>query len=381
MGARFSLGRMTVALAVLAVAPFALGFGPPGVAGSEPNGVLLTASRVPAVIAMTEPVTTSAAAVVLDQASGRVLYAKNADSRRAPASLTKIMTAIVAVENSSPTDIVEVHTARWDLGDGSVMGLRDGEVLTMRDLLIGLLLPSGNDAALAIAEHIAGSESRFVSLMNAKAQELGLRQTHFANSHGLDDPAHYSSAYDLGQLGRYALSKPLIAEIVSMPSATVVGQKWRYDLQNTNPLFDAMDGVTGVKTGTTDEAGYCLVGSVTRGGRATVFALMDSQDRRGDSKKLVDFVYKHYVAWGLDLPASPFYSVVGITGNLFVLKAAKTVPSVLPVWQGGGGLREIRLDAGLPLTGTAGSPVGKVLFALGDGSAVESELYVVRNTD
>jgi hypothetical protein len=165
------------------------------------------------------------------------------------------------------------------------MGLAASEVLTVRDLLYGLLLPSGNDAAVALAEHVAGSEDAFVKLMNEAAAVLGLAETHFANSHGLDDSEQRSSAADLLKLAEADLAFPLFAEIVAQPSAYAAGRS----LVNTNQLLGIYRGADGVKTGTTTAAGECLVASATRGGHRLLAVVLGSTDRYGDAEKLFDY--------------------------------------------------------------------------------------------
>ena len=170
-------------------------------------------------------------------------YMKNALLRNAPASTTKMMTAIVTVENSNLDDIVTISRKRGM--DGSVMGLYTGQQLTVKELLYGLLLCSGNDAAVALAEHIGGDMESFARLMNEKAEELGLKDTHFVNSHGLDAEGHYSNAYELAKIGAYALSHDIIKEIVGTKFAHIAGR----NLTNTNELLGYYEGVYGLKTG------------------------------------------------------------------------------------------------------------------------------------
>src|SRR3990172_91439 len=176
------------------------------------------------------------------------------------------MTALLALERGQLDRLVRVDVDASQLGYSSVMGLRPGEELTLEDLLYGLLLPSGNDAALAVAGHLGGSVARFVDLMNQRAAELGLVNTHFANPHGLDAPEHYSSAADLVRLARTAMANPTFAKIVSTRERTVRGKLATYELRNTNRLLGTYPGVDGVKTGSTDAAGQCLVAAAQRGG-------------------------------------------------------------------------------------------------------------------
>ena len=165
------------------------------------------------------------------------------------------------------------------------MGLVSGETLTVRDLLYGLLLPSGNDAAVALAEHVAGSQDAFVRLMNETGAALGLKNTTFTNPHGLDDPAQVSTAVDLAALAKAAFAYPLLARIVATPTAQIAGRK----LTNTNELLGAYQGVDGVKTGTSDAGGECLVASVTRNGHRLLVIVLGSADRYADARTLLDY--------------------------------------------------------------------------------------------
>ncbi len=193
--------------------------------------------------------------------TGSVLYEKNADERRLIASLTKIMTALVVLERTDPEEKVCVRP-EWTDVEGSRMGLVLGETLTVRDLLYGLLLESGNDAALALAGHCAGSAGAFAGLMNGNAAELGLSSTRFENPHGLDGAEQYSSARDLAALTAAAMSNETFAAIVGTRSAVVGGRT----LLNHNKLLDMYEGCVGVKTGYTDAAGRTLVSCVEREG-------------------------------------------------------------------------------------------------------------------
>ena len=206
--------------------------------------------------------------------TGSVLYEKNADEKRLIASLTKIMTALVVLERTDPEETVCVRP-EWTDVEGSKMGLIPGQTLTVRDLLYGLLLASGNDAALALAEHCAGSVAAFAAMMNDKADELGLYSTRFENPHGLDGTEQYSTARDLAALSAAAMSNADFAAIAGTRSAAVGGRM----LVNHNKLLDMCPGCTGVKTGYTDAAGRTLVSCVEREGmRLICVTLCDGND-------------------------------------------------------------------------------------------------------
>ncbi|MGB9826330.1 MAG: D-alanyl-D-alanine carboxypeptidase family protein, partial [Desulfofundulus sp.] len=207
------------------------------------------------------PRVTADAAVLMDATTGQVLYAKNAHQPRPPASTTKILTALLAIEGGKLDQVVTVSPGAAAVGESS-MHLFPGQHLTLEQLLYGALLRSGNDACVAIAEHIAGSEANFVLLMNQKARQLGARDSHFCNPHGLPARGHLSSAYDLALLTRYALKNPTFKSLVSTRYHGFSTPPWgEYHLHNTNRLLWSYQGADGVKTGTTSEAGMCLVAS------------------------------------------------------------------------------------------------------------------------
>lgn len=233
---------------------------------------------------------------VLATEDGRLLWARRAQDRRAMASITKVMTAIVAIENSQPDDLVRVPNASVSVGE-STSFLRAGERLPMSELLEALLVKSGNDAAIAIAMHVAGDEARFVRMMNDKAARLGLDRTHFANAHGLDEKDHYSSASDLSVLVRYAMTKPEIRRVVAERIA-VIGTGERGDrVESTNLLLGDYVGANGVKTGWTSDAGFCVAGSARRGGielQAVVLGTSSDLKRFREAKDLFDFGFAHF---------------------------------------------------------------------------------------
>lgn len=247
-----------------------------------------------------QPDVAARAAAVLDLSTGAFLYSKNATARVPMASLTKMMTALLAVERGSLDQMVNVTVDSRTYVDSSLMGLLPGERLSLLDLLYGLLLPSGNDAADQIARTIGGSEQAFVGLMNDRAKQLGLNDTHYANPHGLDDPNHYSSAVDLARLASVALQNPTFAKIVQTSARTVRGVR-TYQLKNTNKLLPR-DDVFGVKTGNTDAAGRCTVVLFRRQGRDMIVVVLNSVDRDGVALRLANYAYSLPARTQLDGP-------------------------------------------------------------------------------
>jgi D-alanyl-D-alanine carboxypeptidase (penicillin-binding protein 5/6) len=240
------------------------------------------------------------AGMVIDLSNRAMLFHQNADEQLPMASTTKIMTLLVALEYGRPRlnapVTIGADAVAAGRGENSHMGVSVGEVLSLRDLLYGMMLPSGDDAAVAVADAIAGSVPAFVALMNARAQYLGLTHTHYVNSNGLDAPGHYTSASDLLKLTAFALGVPGFAEIVATPEYVIplTSQHKGYDLQNTNALLGpgGYDGADGVKTGTTGNAGDCLVFSATRGNTHLLGVLLgDPTDgaRYQDARALLDW--------------------------------------------------------------------------------------------
>lgn len=235
------------------------------------------------------------AASLIDVTSGRILYSSRGDEPMLIASLTKIMTAIVAIEHGKLTDKVKVGKNAF-AKEGSSLYLKNGEEMTLENMLYGLMLRSGNDAATAIAEHVGGSEEGFVYLMNAKAEALDLKHTHFANPHGLDAEGHYSSANDLARLTAYAMHNPVFKEIVKTEVKTADNpyEKWDYKWLNKNKMLRMYEGADGVKTGYTKKALRCLVSSATRGGQQLVAVTLNDGNDWNDHASLLDFGFNHY---------------------------------------------------------------------------------------
>ncbi|MGG1612514.1 D-alanyl-D-alanine carboxypeptidase family protein [Paenibacillus phoenicis] len=235
------------------------------------------------------------AAAVIDVTSGRLLYSLQGDDELPIASLTKIMTAIVAIEHGKLSDTVTVGKNAYGK-EGSSLYLHLGEEMSLENMLYGLMLRSGNDAATAIAEHVGGSEEGFVYLMNEKAKLLGLTHTHFQNPHGLDAEGHYSSANDLAKLTSYALKNPHFKEIVRTPSKTAPNPNdpWDYKWLNKNKMLRFYDGADGVKTGYTKTARRCLVSSATRKGQQIAVVTLNDGDDWNDHRKLLDYGFANF---------------------------------------------------------------------------------------
>lgn len=237
-----------------------------------------------------------------DFETGKVLFEKNMNQRVAPASTTKIMTALVAQEHFRPADILTVPQEA--MVGGSTMGLKVGEQLTFRSLLYGMLLNSGNDAAYTIAFNYPGGYNAFIDRMNQKALSLGLKDTNFVNPAGFDNPNHYSSAFDLSLIAKQSALNPQLARIVSTEQTQILSwdKTHTYNLKNLNKLL-AEQGVIGIKTGTTEQAGENLVGLVERDGRKVLTVVLGSVNRFGETKSLIEWVFSNY-SWEAGLTAS-----------------------------------------------------------------------------
>ncbi|WP_407307834.1 D-alanyl-D-alanine carboxypeptidase family protein [Desulfosporosinus sp. SB140] len=234
------------------------------------------------------------AAVLMDVETGDVLFGKQADKRRPPASTTKIMTAILGLELGSSDEVVTVSQKAANVGEAT-LHLDPGEKINLYELITGALVKSGNDACVAIAEHIAGSEEQFVQLMNSKALALGAQNTHFGNTNGLPLKDHYSTAYDLALMARHGLSIPQFASITRQKETEIhfLEPDSLMDLRNTNKLLWNYPYADGVKTGTTTAAGKCLVASATKQGRQLLVVVLNAPDRFGDAKKLLEWGFEN----------------------------------------------------------------------------------------
>ena len=244
----------------------------------------------------TKPTINSRRYAILDRASGRCIYGKDENKQTAMASTTKIMSIIIVVENCNLKDNVTI-TAKAAGTGGSRLGLHIDDQITVNDLLYGLMLRSGNDAAVALAIHTAGSVEKFANLMNQKAEELGLTNTHFVTPHGLDDSEHYTTAYELVKITDYALKNETIEKIVKTKTTTIYINGNPMQISNTNELLGNLEGVYGVKTGFTNNAGRCLVTSVKRGDMDLIIVVLGAdtrKDRAKDSMKLIEYAYKKF---------------------------------------------------------------------------------------
>ncbi len=238
-------------------------------------------------VAPSRPRVSCRACFLIDD-GGRVLFRSNASRELANASTTKMVTAVLVSRAGAVGDTSTVSAQAAATGQGGV-DLEAGAAYSIRDLLYALLLTSSNDAAVALAEHVAGSEEAFVDRMNRLAGDLGLRHTEFVTSHGLDRPGHYSSARDLARIAALLLSDPDLAKIVATPSVRVATESGPSKIDNTNALLETYRGAVGVKTGSSGDAGEVLVAAAVRGDRRLIAVAMGSPDAAADAAKLLDY--------------------------------------------------------------------------------------------
>jgi D-alanyl-D-alanine carboxypeptidase (penicillin-binding protein 5/6) len=234
------------------------------------------------------------AAVVVDEASGSVIYDKDAFVPLPPASLTKIATLILALEDGRLDDWVTVDVDSTAMRGSTIMGLLPGDSFTMRDLLYGMILPSGNDATLAIGRYVAGSDVAFVARMNQLATRLGLKGSHFSSPHGLGGTDHVTSAYDLAMLSRYGMTLPGFREVVTAGAWTARGSR-TIPLASINSFLFSYAGADGLKTGYTRRAGPTLAASAARNGHRLYAVVLNSPSRESDARRLLDWAFANLV--------------------------------------------------------------------------------------
>lgn len=313
-------------------------------------------------------------AILICADTGDVLYENNADEQMLIASTTKIMTAIVALENCDLTEKVTVDT-EWCCIEGSSMYLEAGKSYTVKELLTGMLVTSGNDAATAISCHVAGSESEFAKLMNEKAAELGMTNSSFENPHGLDAEKQYSTARDMATLARYCMENPVFRELVSTKSATI----GELTFINHNKLLWNCDGCIGIKTGYTIAAGRTLVSCCERGGMRLICVTLNAPDDWNDHTALYDWGFSNYSLTVIDNSSFSMliptvsgvndYAALTVENRLVFLNKPDNTVSV-----------ETEAPRFLFAGGLEGEKVGKIrIYVNGELAAEENLVYTVSN--
>ncbi|NLY39296.1 MAG: D-alanyl-D-alanine carboxypeptidase [Firmicutes bacterium] len=320
-------------------------------------------------------------AILIEAETGTVLFSKNADARLYPASLTKIMTLLIAMEEMKQGKVdwdtrLTASQKAWETGEGgltSTMFLNIGQEVTFEELLKGIAVVSANDACVVVAEHLYGSEAAFVQKMNERAEELGLENTHFMNSHGLHDPNHYMSAADVARLSTYFLkTQPEAAAFLAIPEYTF-NEIRQF---NNNPLLGNYPGVDGIKTGYTPEAGHCLSASSLQGDMRLIAVVMGNSSnatRRQDSEALLDYGFREFELLTLYEAGEVVTSLPVIRGEKreLAVKVKEPVAVVVARGQSAASFEEkITLPESLAAPVEAGQSLGKLQLFNSDGDAV-----------
>lgn len=358
---------LPVAMTLLSL--LSLAFGPAVLTESDFARYRVSPHEIEWMRARSVPDLSARAALLMDATSGTVLYGKSEHERLPPASTTKMVTALVAVKGANLGDRVAVMPG--DLSVGSCMGLSATEEPTLNELLYGLLLVSDNAVAEIVARHVAGSKSAFVDLMNGWIGEHGLVDTHFANPHGMDEAAHFSSAYDLAIIGCHVVQNRTLSSIVATEEQWAASRL----LKNTNELLGAYAGADGVKTGTTDAAGQCLVASASRDEGWALVVVLGSQDRYTDARTLLDHYFAGYVQASLGLEPSPLSRIRDGEGEWHPLVVRNTIPVLLTRWQARYLDSFLRVEEG-GVSQDSDEPVGQISFDLFGQIIAELPLYV-----
>ena len=313
-------------------------------------------------------------AILIEASTGRILYEENADEKRPMASTTKIMTAILALENCDTDEIVVVSENASGIG-GSSIWLSVGEHMALSDMLFGLMLSSGNDAAVAIAEHVAGSVDEFVAMMNAKAVEIGAYNTNFANPNGLPADDHYTTAYDLSLICAYAMCNDYFCEIVKTQYKTIPweGHEWDRVVKNKNKLLWNYEGGNGIKTGFTDAAGRCLCAAARRDGMQLIAVVLNAPDMFNDCTRLLDYGFDNYDLRTL-VSSCEYIADVNVTHGMedgFTVYTQQDVAYPLTDEEYGRVQKKVYVEASVEAPVEAGQLVGTIDIWL-DGNRVYS---------
>lgn len=330
---------------------------------------------MPAISTEAAPEISAKACVLMDAQTGYLLYAKNADEKRPMASTTKIMTVLLTLE-SGDLDTPFVVDSDAIHVEGSSMGLQEGDIVTKRGLCIGMLLPSGNDAANAAAVAVSGSVPAFLERMNARAAEIGMTRTCFASPSGLDAEGHGASAYDMALLAREALQNPEFAEICSQSSITLSygNPPYARTLKNTNKLLTMDSTIIGVKTGFTDAAGRCLVSACEREGRRLICVTLFDRNDWADHEALYDYGFANAADVQAEVPQDLTIPVEGAAAES-VGVYAKT-PLTLTAWNGACAKTEMQVLLPPFLTAPLkkGDAVGEIVYTCGEIEVVRLPL-------
>lgn len=330
-----------------------------------------------------------AAAILVDEDSGTVLYEKNADARRPIASITKVMTLLLTFEaleagKISLDDFVPISEHAYHMG-GSQIWLEPGEEMTLNDMLKAICISSANDAAVAVAEYIGGSEPAFAEMMNARAAELGMTNTHFVNACGLDEPEHLSTARDVAAMSReMLLHHTEVRDYCSIWMDTLRGGATQ--LVNTNKLLKSYSGITGLKTGTTGKAGVCISASAERNGLrliAVVLGAASGKERFQAASTLLDYGFSHFESAAAELPADAPLSLPVERGTAESVALIYTAPERCLMPKGESSTLQVALDLPQKLAAPirAGETVGTVKISNGSAELASYPVTAAQDVD
>lgn len=270
----------------------------------------------------------AASAIVMSADSGEIFFEKDAHKKRSMASTTKIMTAVIALESDKTEDVVKVNSKMVAV-EGTSMGLKSGDRITLKNLIKGMMLLSGNDSANAIALYLAGSAENFAEMMNEKAKKIGMEETNFVTASGLDDEEHYTTAYDMALLTSYAMKNPDFRDIVSLSKGQVeyISPHAIYTYYNHNKFLSMYEGACGVKTGFTKKSGRCLVTAVERDGNRLICVTLNAGDDWNDHKKIYDYCFS---TGQFFQPSDTFNTLIPVTGGYKseIIAHAEYIPNI-----------------------------------------------------
>ncbi|MBN1399728.1 MAG: D-alanyl-D-alanine carboxypeptidase [Anaerolineae bacterium] len=362
------LSRRALFIVLATLSLCCLGFGPPRLGDSDMPRYPLTLHQIRAMRPHPLPEINAASALLVNLGTGRILYALNEHERLAPASLTKIVTALVALERGRQDQ--EMRVAREDLRAYSVIRLQSGEELNLRQLLFAMLIPSDNAAAMTIARSLGGNVAAFVQWMNALMVEWNLQDTHFANPSGLDQAGQYASAFDMAIVARQAMENPVFAEIVRKHEWIVAGRI----IKSTNELLNTYPGTIGVKTGTTDLAKECLITVVDRPAGRALCVVMGSEERFQDTRRLMDYYFANYSELRVHIEETPQSRYLDEEGNIHTFVTRQPAVFLISPWQMGAVSFYRRIDD-LSVTPPADQPIGALEIRVGWRLFGEVSLY------
>ncbi len=326
-----------------------------------------------------DPIISAPSSILIDADTGQVLWEKNADTRRFPASTTKILTGLLLAENTRPEDVITCTNKNITKIEPSSLHIKPWEKFTSKDLLYGVMLRSGNDGAVVIAEHLSGSVEKFAERMNVRARELGATSSNFVNPNGLPDPDHYSTARDLALIARGALQNPRFADAVGTPrrriSRSIVAQDSLITVKAKRMYYDKFPGADGVKTGYTRAAGHCFVGSATRDGRRLLSVVLGAGDSAiGDTIPILSWGFKRFplvVIARKGLPAGEVRIPFSATGTVPTISDGDLHVTTDALRPGAAPITEIETLPGLQAPIVQGQEVG-TLVAKVDGRIIGS---------